>query len=60
MTSLNRELLKKLKELTAQNKELLTTFLVDLTKAQTDSEKRDAVAKLNSKIREIVVKEEVK
>lgn len=57
MTVLNKELITRLNDLSSTNCELLTSFLTDLTKAQTEAEKRDATMKLNAKIRELVVKE---
>lgn len=54
MGYLNKELQERINELSPLNKELLERFLRDISKAKLDSEKRDTVSRLRSKIREIV------
>lgn len=58
MVFLNSELQNRLNELTPTNKQLLEQFLFDISMANTDTEKQDAVTRLRSKIREIVAMEE--
>ena len=60
MSYLNKELRIRLEELSPLNKELLIQFLTDIGDANTDSEKRDAVTRLRSRIREYVSQEENK
>ena len=55
MAYLNKELQERVNSLSPLNKKLLEQFLVDINAAKLESEKRDAVARLRSKIREIVV-----
>lgn len=58
MNYLNRELLSRLDELSPINKKLLTQFLIDIGDSKLDSEKKDAVTGLRSRIREYVSREE--
>lgn len=58
MAYLNQHLMNKLNTLTPRNKELLEQFLIDLSQANNEIEKRDAVTRLRSRIREIVAEEE--
>ena len=60
MSYLNKELRIRLEELSPLNKELLIQFLTDIGDAKTGSEKRDAVTRLRSRIREYVSQEENK
>lgn len=55
MAYLNKELQERINNLIPLNKKLLNQFLLDLNAAKLESEKRDAVTRLRSKIREIVV-----
>lgn len=54
MAYLNKELRERINKLSPLNKELLGQFLLDINAAKLESEKRDTVARLRSKIREIV------
>jgi hypothetical protein len=54
MAYLNKELQKRINNLSSLNKKLLEQFLIDINAARLESEKRDAVTRLRSKIREIV------
>lgn len=55
MAYLNKELQERINNLSPLNKKLLEQFLLDINAAKLESEKRDAVTRLRSKIREIVV-----
>ncbi len=54
MAYLNKELQERINNLAPLNKKLLEQFLLDINAAKLESEKRDAVTRLRSKIREIV------
>ncbi|MED0988416.1 hypothetical protein ACFWDG_11655 [Peribacillus sp. NPDC060186] len=54
MAYLNKELQERINNLSPLNKKLLEQFLLDINAAKLESEKRDAVTRLRSKIREIV------
>ena len=54
MAYLNKELQERINKLSPLNKKLLEQFLIDINAAKLDSEKRDTVTRLRSKIREIV------
>lgn len=54
MAYLNKELQERINNLSSLNKKLLEQFLLDINVAKLESEKRDAVTRLRSKIREIV------
>lgn len=54
MAYLNKELQERIDKLSSLNKKLLVPFLLEISAAKLDSEKRDAVSRLRSKIREVV------
>lgn len=54
MAYLNKELQNRINNLSPLNKKLLEQFLIDINAARLESEKRDAVTRLRSRIREIV------
>lgn len=54
MAYLNKELKERINKLSPLSKELLEQFLLDINTAKLESEKRDALTRLRSKIREIV------
>lgn len=58
MTSLNKELKERLDKLSPRNNELLESFLTDISNAENDVEKNDAVTRLRTRVREIVAKDE--
>lgn len=58
MAYLNKHLMTKLDSLTPRNKQLLEQLLIDLSQAGNDIEKRDAITRLRTRIREIVAEEE--
>lgn len=60
MAYLNKELQERINNLSPLNKKLLEQFLLDINAAKLESEKRDAVTRLRSKIREIVAAGEKK
>lgn len=58
MISLNKELQERLDKLSPRNNELLESFLTDISNAENDVEKNDAVTRLRTRVREIVAKDE--
>lgn len=54
MAYLNKELLARIDKLSTLNQNLLKQFLSDLSMAKLESEKRDTVDRLRSRVREIV------
>ena len=54
MAYLNKELQERINKLSPLSKKLLEQFLLDINAAKLESEKRDAVTRLRSKVREIV------
>lgn len=55
MAHLNRELQQRINKLQPLNKVLLEELLLDLSKANSEIEKKDAIQRLRSKVRESVV-----
>lgn len=60
MAYLNKELQQRINKLQPLNKLLLEELLLDLSKANSEIEKKDAIQKLRSKVRETIVEGEKK
>lgn len=59
MSYLNKELQDRIDKLDPQNKQLLVQLLKDLGDAKLEMEKKDAMRRLRSKIREIATMGEI-